>query len=190
VNVSYSTTSDTATINDYSAAGGTLSFAAGETTKTFTIGIKNNSNIEGSRKLNVTLSGPSASAALLAPSTAKLFIFDDEATELTDLSTFGFSSDTFTASQGTGKVYVTIARSGSVNDASVNFTTADLTAVAGVDYTASNGVVHFAIGETAKVIPIPVVSSEASSGKTFQVLLSNPSPGLVSAAGMTTVTVR
>ena len=59
---------------------------------------------------------------------------------------------------------------------SVNYSTADATAVAGADYTATAGAITFAPGETAKTVAVPVVGETAFEGtETFALNLSNPS---------------
>lgn len=57
----------------------------------------------------------------------------------------------------------------------VNWQTVDGTAVAGTDYTASSGTVVFNVGESTKMISIPVVNSTASSMKFFNVSISTTS---------------
>lgn len=63
---------------DYVAAVGALNFAAGETSKTFPVLIIDNAYVDGSRTVNLTLSGPTG--ATLAPqSTATVTIADNDA---------------------------------------------------------------------------------------------------------------
>src|SRR5207302_400646 len=59
VTVAYSTADGTATAgSDYSAAGGTLFFAPGETSKTVTINVTGDTNVEGNETFFVNLSSP------------------------------------------------------------------------------------------------------------------------------------
>ena len=63
--VSYATSNGTASAgSDYTATSGTLSFAAGESTKTFSVAITNDSILESSETFRVMLSGPSGGATL------------------------------------------------------------------------------------------------------------------------------
>ncbi|MCC3635911.1 MAG: tandem-95 repeat protein, partial [Microcoleus sp. PH2017_37_MFU_D_B] len=75
--VSYSTSNGTANAgNDYTAASGRLNFAIGETQKTFTVPIIDDSLIEGDETVNLSLSLPSNGAILGTNSTAILTILD------------------------------------------------------------------------------------------------------------------
>ncbi|HET6892524.1 MAG TPA: Ig-like domain-containing protein, partial [Pyrinomonadaceae bacterium] len=62
---------------DFTSALGTLNFAAGEDTKTFTVLISQDSYVEGPETLNLSLETPTGFAALGVPSTATLTIEDD-----------------------------------------------------------------------------------------------------------------
>jgi hypothetical protein len=62
---------------DYTAALGTLQFAAGETSRTFNVLITLDNYVEGTETLNLTLSNPTGDAVLGVPSAAILSILDD-----------------------------------------------------------------------------------------------------------------
>jgi len=76
--VAYATSNGTAKEGrDYVAAVGALSFAAGETSKTFPVLVIDNAFVDGARTINLTLSGPTG--ATLAPqSTATVTIADND----------------------------------------------------------------------------------------------------------------
>lgn len=189
-NISYYTSNDTSSTGDYGAAGGTMTFAAGETTKTFTISAKDNTTIEGSRKVDIILATPSLGGAIGTPGTAKLVIYDDESVDLTDTSVFRFVTAETSGSQSNGKAYVIVMRNGSVGPASVSYATQNLTAIAQDDYHAATGTIQFAIGETAKPIPIQLTNLTTSIGKTFQVQLTNPVAGSLTDLNLITVTIN
>jgi hypothetical protein len=62
---------------DFTSAIGTLKFAAGDTTKPFTVLISQDSFVEGFESFGVTLSNPTGGAALTTPATAGVTIADD-----------------------------------------------------------------------------------------------------------------
>jgi hypothetical protein len=62
---------------DFTAALGTLSFAAGETSKPITILISQDSFVEGPENITLTLSTPTGNAALGTPSSMSVTIADD-----------------------------------------------------------------------------------------------------------------
>jgi CSLREA domain-containing protein len=62
---------------DFTAAAGTLNFAAGETTKTIVLLINQDSFVEGPEHFTLTLSNPTSFAVLTSPSEATITITDD-----------------------------------------------------------------------------------------------------------------
>jgi hypothetical protein len=79
VTVDYATSDGTATQRSkYTSANGTLSFAAGQTSQTFTVLITDEAYVEGNQTVNLTLSNPTGSATLDTQSTALLTIIDND----------------------------------------------------------------------------------------------------------------
>jgi uncharacterized repeat protein (TIGR01451 family) len=64
--------------SDFVAASGTLSFATGETFKTFSVSIVDDLYVEGNETVNLSLSVPSSGVFLGSPNTATLTIFNDD----------------------------------------------------------------------------------------------------------------
>lgn len=87
------------------------------------------------------------------------------------LSTVDYTADEAT---GTITVVVTLSASSS-NTITVLYRTDDSTAVAGADYTAVNGTLTFAPGETTKNITIPITNDGATgeSSELFSLILEN-----------------
>jgi hypothetical protein len=79
VSVQYATGGGTATAGtDYTAATGTLNFAAGATRQTFTVTIANDTAVEVLETINLTLSNPTGGATLGGQPTATLRLKDND----------------------------------------------------------------------------------------------------------------
>src|SRR4029077_19589137 len=79
VSVNYATSNGPATAgSDYTATNGTLTFGVGETTKTFTIAITDDSLVEGNETVTLKLSGATGGAPLGTQGTATLTIADND----------------------------------------------------------------------------------------------------------------
>jgi hypothetical protein len=81
VTVNFATANGTATAgSDYTAASGTLSFAANELQKTFDVTITDDTAVESSETVSLTLSNPTGTAILGSPASATLTIQDNDST--------------------------------------------------------------------------------------------------------------
>jgi hypothetical protein len=79
VSVDYATSDGSATAgSDYRAQAGTLSFAAGVATVTFSVPIINDTLVEGNETVNLSLSNPTGGATLGTQKTATLTIVDND----------------------------------------------------------------------------------------------------------------
>jgi hypothetical protein len=77
--VDYATSNGSASAgSDYTAASGTLTFAAGETSKTFPIAILNNPGNEDHETIELTLSDPEGGLLIGPLSTSVVFIVDND----------------------------------------------------------------------------------------------------------------
>jgi len=77
VAVSFVTSNGTATTHpDYTGTAGTLTFQAGETTKTFTVTTAADALTEGTESVRLTLSAPTNGLALGSMSTATLWVVE------------------------------------------------------------------------------------------------------------------
>ncbi len=171
VSVRYSLGGGTAAAGvDYLAASGLLSFADGETAKSFSVVIINDQSVEGDETVLMTLSNPTGGASLLSTNPGTLLIIDDE-------SGVQFESATYSAAEDDGSVRVTVIRSGNTNVvASVGFFTAPQTASAPADYIPTNGTLTFLAGVVRQLFDILIVSDTVTElPETFRVLLNNPS---------------
>jgi hypothetical protein len=190
VGVNYATSNGTGTAgNDYVASNGTLSFAAGETSKTFTVTINDDTNVDGAKTFNITLSNPTGNATL-ATTTALATIFDNESTTEFGTGSLKLTKSSFDVAEGDKKVEMTVQRvGGTKGSVSVNYATTNGTAVSGTDYTATSGTLTFAAGESSKVVTIPIVDDSNSeqddyfffdlSGPTSNATLSSPASATI-----------
>jgi hypothetical protein len=79
ISVDYASSDGTASAaSNYTAASGTLDFAAGQASKTFTVPILNDAGNEPDETVNLTLSNPTGGATLGGQSTVVLTITDDD----------------------------------------------------------------------------------------------------------------
>ena len=119
-------------ITDYTSISPaqTLTFNAGEVSKTFQVAIADDSNAEGPEIVDLVLSNPQNLTAGAAPQIgpngpAELTINDD------DVSTFNFSAPAYSVQEDdpAGHATITVNRAGATNiPASVNYSTSDGTA--------------------------------------------------------------
>jgi VCBS repeat-containing protein len=178
--VNYSTGNVTAVAgSDYTASSGTLSFAAGETSKSFNITILNDSLNEPDETLTLTLSNVTGSATLGTPSSSVLTIIDND--PVPTLSTANVSINE--GNSGTSDAVFTVSLSAaSARSVTVNFHTVDGTANSN-DYVPTSGTLTFAPGETIKTVSVSINGDEtAEADETFTLSLSNPTNAILSSA--------
>lgn len=184
VTVNYSTANGTAlaypgsgsTVGfDYTNASGTLTFADGETNKTILVGIIDDTLVEGDETINVTLNSPTGGATLGSVSAATLTILDNDYNS----GIFSFVSTNYVVSEGIGTLTVGVQRSsGTAGTVTMNFATADGTAIAGADYIAAGGSLSFAPGDTLKTFKISVIDDTlVETNEFFTISLSGISGG-------------
>jgi hypothetical protein len=174
--VNYATSNGSAKSGDeYTSTSGTLSFGAGEASKSFTVAVSNDTSDDGSKTFNVTLTSPTGATLASGLNTAVVTINDDE-TLAFGSGSFKFSRTTYNVTESSGEAVVTVQRTGgSAFAASVSYSTTSLTASSGTDYTATSGTLNFAAGEAAKIIVIPITKDTvADTGETFSVDLASP----------------
>lgn len=159
--------------NDYTAASGTISFAAGETSKTISIATIDDGMVESSETMTVTLSSPSPGATI-GSATGTGTINDNDLTP----PSFAISHPTAVAEGGTLVFMVT--KTGSTNTSySVNFAAEPglpgsdpvINAIPGADYVPTSGTLTFAPHEITKTVDVVTINDtmvEAAKGVAVQ----------------------
>ena len=178
VSVNYATTNGSATAgSDYTSTSGVLTFASGETSKTISVPIFDDSVYEGPETLQLTLSGPGGGATLGTPSSATLTIEDNDPQPVP--GEFVFSSGNYSVGESGGQVVITVSRiNGSDGTVSVDYATANGSATAGSDYVTTNGTLTFANGETSKTFAITIIDDSIfENSETVNLSLSNATGG-------------
>jgi Tol biopolymer transport system component len=106
------------------------------------------------------------------------FDHDPDPADVSGFIQFGQSA--FGAQEDGGSVTVPVLRTslGASGPATVQYTTGDLTATAGSDYTATSGTLTFGPGEDVKFITVPVLNDNVAEGvESFSITLSNATGG-------------
>jgi len=174
VSVNYATSDGTATAgSDYVSTSGTLTFNAGETSKTIAVPIIDDKLNEPDETFNLTLSSPTADGVLGSPSTAVLTIADNDpppTISIADVSSVEGNSGTKTFN------FTVNLSAPSSKPITVKYATVDGSAITwGSDYAATSGTLTFDPGQTSKTIPVTVYGDTAvESDETFYVILSAP----------------
>ncbi|HUJ10721.1 MAG TPA: Calx-beta domain-containing protein [Verrucomicrobiae bacterium] len=173
VTVDFATSNGTAIAGvDYVATNGTLAFAVGVFSNTFTVPLLNNGVAQSTQTVNLVLSNPTPSltTSLGFPSNAVLSIVN------TSSQIVQFAQSAFTVNQGESNAVITINRTGGTNTtATVFFGTSDGSAKAGVDYTSTSGTVTFTKGVSTTTVDVPLLpGNPLSTNQTVNLKLSNP----------------
>ena len=112
--------------------------------------------------------------------------------DLTGPGTVIFLPANFIVNENAGTIALTIARhAGSTGAVSINFSTANGSATAGVDYVATSGVLAWAAGETGnKTITVPITQNGILTGpQAFTLTVNSPTGGVsIGAPGSATAT--
>jgi hypothetical protein len=184
ITVDYTTSDATAVAGqDYTATSGTLTFTPGQTSKTITVSVIGDSLDEPNEVFNLLLSNPT-SGIELADATAIATIMDND-------PKFSISdAQIIEGNDGIRTAEFTVSLSNVPTEAvTVNYATANGSAIAGLDYTATNGMLTFTPGETSKTISVDILGdAQFEVNETVFVNLSSPEgAGLLDSRGVGTI---
>ena len=174
VTVDYATSDGTADAgDDYTGKSGTLSFSAGETSKTVSVSIEDDTENESDETFTVTLSN--ASGADLGTKTATGTI-RNRTVVVETTPTVSIAAGSGTEGDDDDIDFTVTLDEAASGTVTVDYATSDGSADAGDDYTATSGTLSFSAGETSKTISVAIEDDiENESNETFTVTLSNPS---------------
>jgi hypothetical protein len=161
---------------------GTVSFAAGETSKTILIPINNDSIAEADESFTITLTNPSgASLDTVAASAQGTIIDDDGSPSILDITATDATKSE--GNSGTTIYTFTVSRSGDTSGSSTAAWAVSSTQATGDDFIGGvlpTGTVTFAAGDTSKTITVEVNGDwDYENDETFSVSLSGASSGYI-----------
>lgn len=174
VSANYASASGTATSGaDFTAASGTVSFAANETSKTISVSTIDDAAVESVETMTLTLSTPSA-GAVLGTAIGTGTINDNDVPPPPSFAVGNASPVT----EGGTLVY-TVTKTGSASASfSVNFATADGTAISGSDFNPNSGTLTFLASDVTKTVSVTTIDDALlESAETVLLNLSAPTGG-------------
>ncbi|MCI0537697.1 MAG: hypothetical protein L0Z50_20985, partial [Verrucomicrobiales bacterium] len=185
VTVNYATYGGSAAAgNDFVSTSGLLTFQPNQTLQTITVSITGDNANEGNETFVVQLSN--ALNAVLADAEATGTIIND------DGITLHVSDAAVVEGDGTDvQAVFTVTLTGTpTKPVTVNYATANRTAVAAEDYVAQNGILRFQLGQTLQTISVPVRGDLLDEPEEqFELNLSAPVEATLSdARGIATIT--
>jgi hypothetical protein len=172
LSIQYATGSGTATAGqDYQATSGTLTFADGEVTRTFSIPILTDSIDEGLESTTITLSNPAEPDTITGPGVARLDILDIKALPFLLISDVDVREGDSGVTNAVFKVSLFFVI-GKV--ATVDYATEGLSATSGVDFQPVSGSLTFNPGVNEQTVTVPIIGDTVDEiDETFRIAFSN-----------------
>jgi hypothetical protein len=170
--VNYATSNVSATAGqDYTSTSGTLIFANGVTTQTFSVSILNDALDENDETLLLTLTNAAGSGSLNPGSSTTLTITDDDPRPTLSINDVQLVE----GDSGTSNAVFTVTLSGQTAlQVTVGFATANNTATFS-DYQPTSDQLTFNPGDATKTVSVPVIGDRVNEpNETFFVNLSLP----------------
>ncbi len=164
---------------DYLSNAGVLTFNPGEVSKQVVVQVVGDILIETTETYSVSLSSPT-NATIAGAGFALGTITDDDARTVTINSVTLVEGNAGT----TNAVFTVTLSASSGNTITVDFATADGTAITPTDYTSVSGTVTFSPGQTTRTIIVPIVGDLVTEpDETYYVNLSNPTNATITGTG-------
>ncbi|MCY3667679.1 MAG: putative Ig domain-containing protein [Gemmatimonadetes bacterium] len=183
VEVTYGTNDGTATVagNDFKATTGTLTIAAGATTRTIYVPIINEGTTEHDEIFTLVLSNPQNATLGTVAATGTI------------ISQFpSVSVEDARGVEGSPVVFPVTLSAASTQTVEVTYATTPVTATSGTDFTAiASGVLTFATGEMSKTVSVGTIDDSVDEqDETFTLVLLNASAGVTLATATATGTIE
>ena len=170
VTVDYMTNDGTAEAgSDYTTTNGSVSFAVGETSKTVSVPVVNDADVEESETMTLTLFDSSGSDIEDDTATGTI-ADDDEADKEPEAvgSNLSVAAASTTEADGAALGFTVTLSPAASATVTVSYGTGNGSAQAGSDYTATSGTLSFSAGQTSKTISVPVANdNENESSETL-----------------------
>jgi uncharacterized delta-60 repeat protein len=172
VTVQYGTTNGTAVAGvNFTAVSGPLTFGNGETLKVISVPLIYSPLVTGDLQFTVGLSSANPAVAIVAPKVTTVILHDADAG-------LSFTNAPILVAKNGGSALITVYCSNTnVEPVSVNYSTADGSAVANVHYVPTSGTLTFSNGVATNFFAVPIISNGIiETNRSFTVNLSNPTP--------------
>ncbi len=175
VTVAYATANGAATGgSDFTGSTGTVTFAAGVTSRTLSVAVRGDSKDEIDETFSVLLSRPTNATILDSIGIGTIIDDDGPKISINDVVLTEGDSDSKNA------MFTVTLSAASPQTVTVNFATANGSAHAGVDYTTSTGTLTFAPNTTSQKLSVAVLGdTDDEINETFAVILSSPKNGTI-----------
>jgi Ca2+-binding RTX toxin-like protein len=172
--------------SDYTSLVGTVTFAANASTATVNVNPLDDTIFETSTPETVILTLATGTGYTLgSATTGTVSITDNDSQPVINLSASQTVVEGFTSPQ-TVSYTVTLANASS-QPITVNYATANGTALAGSDYTSTSGTLTFNAGVTSQVINIPILNDSLNeTNETFTLSLTSPTNATLGTSTVTT----
>ncbi len=185
--VNYATSNGTASAgSDFTNTSGTLTFAAGQLTKTFAIPITDDGAVESNETIQIALSNAGGNTTLGTPATGTVTIIDNDAT-----TPVAISPATQTINEAATTLTFTVSRTMAGSAGTLSYATSGGTATSGTDFIATSGTLTFGTGDLSKTFTVSVLNDDLlEPDESFSVSLSGATGGLsLGAPAIATVTI-
>jgi hypothetical protein len=152
-------------------ASATLTLNQGQATKTFLVNIQNDTAVEGSETVELSLANATG-ATIVGPNPAVLTITDNE-------PVLQFVAPKYVVAETAPEARITVRRTGALTSpATVDYQITGGTATDGSDYTVSTGTLSFAPGKPTQTLSVGIVNDSVDEpNETVNLGLVNPSSG-------------